>query len=163
FPRLEEIVLDARILGFTALLSFGTALVFGAIPAAQASRPNLMEILKDSTRGATAATGQQRLRAALVVSEISLAMVLLIGAGLMMNPFLRLSTASTGCDTHNVVTFQVRLPAGEFTRKTDDALVEVSSRLPALLEKIRERVSNIRGAESVAMGIRPPLSESALG
>jgi putative ABC transport system permease protein len=162
FPRVGEIALDARMLSFTALLSFATALVFGAIPAAQASRPNLIEILKDSTRGTTAATRQQRLRAALVVSEISLAMMLVIGAGLMVNTFLRLSSASTGCDTRNIVTFQVRLPTSEFTRKTDNALVEASSRTPAVFEKIRERVSNIRGVESAAVGIRPPLSESAL-
>src|SRR5262249_38250227 len=84
FPRVGEIRLDAHTLCFTVALSITTALVFGTLPAAQSSRPDLIEVFKDNTRGAPGLR-RHRLRAGLVVLEISIAMVLLIGAGLMVN------------------------------------------------------------------------------
>ncbi|PYT27493.1 MAG: ABC transporter permease, partial [Acidobacteria bacterium] len=98
FPRIGEIVLDTRTLGFTAFLSLATGLVFGAIPALQSSGSGLIEIIKETNRGATAGLQRQRLRSALVVLEMSVALVLLIGTGLMLNTFLRLYYAPTGCD-----------------------------------------------------------------
>ncbi len=167
FPRVGEIVLDTRMLGFTALLSLATALAFGAIPAVQSSRPDLIEALKESTRGATAGTRRQRLRSTLVILQMSLAMVLLIGAGLMLKTFLRLYSAPAGCDTRNVVTFQVSLPGSQFVKKTGviagDSMVEISPRVSAIFEQIRERVSSVPGVQSAGAGVRPPLSDSALG
>jgi putative ABC transport system permease protein len=167
FPRAGEIVLDIRILGFAALLSFGTALVFGAIPAVQSMRPDLLQTLNETTRTGTAAIRQQRLRGALVVLEMSVAIVLLVGAGLMLNTFLRLYSAPTGCDTRGLITFQVTLPNGEFAGKSDlvtrDPTFKISPRVPAIFEQIRERVSGLPGVESAAASIRLPLSESALG
>ena len=116
FPRVGNRARHAYA-GFTLALSLTTALVFGAIPAAQSSCPDLVEALKESTRGATAGRRSQRLRSGLVVLEISIAMVLLIGAGLMVNTFMRLYSAPTGCDTRNVLTFQVRLPSSQFVNK----------------------------------------------
>ena len=111
-------MLDTYTLCFTLALSLTTAFVFGVIPAAQSSCPDLIEALKENTRGSTAGLRRHRLRDGLVVLEIAIAMVLLIGAGLMLNSFLRLYSAPTGCDTRNVLTFQVRLPSGPFVNKS---------------------------------------------
>ncbi len=167
FPRVREIGVDSKVLGFTCLISLAIAVVFGLIPAVQSSRPNLMEALKESARGATGGMRRQQLRSALVALEMSLATVVSIGAGLMLNTFVRLYSAPTGCDTRNVVTFQVNLPSSQFvktaTGTTDQSVVEISSRAPATFEQIRERVASIPGVESAGAGVRPPLSESALG
>ena len=167
FPRAGEIALDTPTLAFTALLSMATGLVFGVIPALQASGPDLIEIMKETTRGATASMQRGKFRSALVVLEISVALVLLIGAGLMLNTFLRLYNAPRGCDTRNLITFQVRLPSGRFVKKTGliggNTTFEISPRVNVIFEQIRERISGIARVESVAAGIRPPLSETALG
>ncbi len=167
FPRVGEIVLDTRTLGFTALLSLATGLVFGVIPALQASGPNLSEIMKETALGATAGMHRQRLRSALVVVEMSVAQVLLIGVGLMLNTFLRLYNAPTGCDTRNVVTFQMQLPAGQFVKNTGviggNDTFEISPRVNVVFEQIRKRIAGITGVVSVAAGVRPPLSELTPG
>jgi putative ABC transport system permease protein len=171
FPRAGEIALDASTLAFTVLLSLTTALVFGVIPALQSSDPGLIEMIKGTSRSASVDVQHQRLRGALVALEMAIALMILIGAGLMLNTFLRLYNAPTGCDTRNLVTFQIRLPSGEFLKKTgviegnrgDNPTVEISPRVNAVFEQIRERISAVTHVESVAAGIRPPLSESALG
>ena len=152
FPRVQEIVLDIRMLGFTALLSLAASLAFGALPALQSSRIDPMESLRATTR--TAAGGRrQTLRSALVVLEISLSLVLLIGAGLMLNTFLRLDNSPTGCDCRNLLTFQVQLSDIGSAKKSG----------ACLFERIRERISRMPGIQSAAAGIRPPLSDLTLG
>jgi putative ABC transport system permease protein len=167
FPRVGEVVLDIRTLGFTALLSLATGLLFGIVPALQASGPDLMETMKGTSRGASAGIGRQRIRSALVVLEVSVALVLLTGAGLMLNTFLRLYNAPTGFDIRNLVTFQMRLPAAQFVKDSgvtgDNQTVEISPRVNAVFERIRERVSALPGVRSVAAGVLPPLGESTLG
>lgn len=167
FPRAGEITLDIPTLVFTALLSLASGLVFGVIPALQASAPDLIEAMKETTRGATAGLRRQTLRGVLVVMEMSVALVLLIAASLMLNTFFRLYNAPAGCDTENLVTFQVRLPRGRFVTESgvpgSNPTVEISPRVNSVFEQIRERVSGITHVESVAAGVRPPLSESALG
>lgn len=153
FPRAEETVLDSRMLGFTGLLCLATAFTFGAIPAVQSSRPDLSNMLKEGARGLTAERPQQRLRATFVVLEVSLAMILTIGAGLMLNTFMGLSRAPLGCNSHNVGMFQVSLSPSRWTIE----------RTPIIFEQIREKISGIRGIESAAAGARPPLSETTLG
>lgn len=166
FPRLGEIVLDARMLGFTAVLSLATALVFGLIPALQLSRPDLIGSLKQTRRGAAIGIPRQRLRGALVVMETSLALVLLIGAGLMLNTSLRLYDSPSGCDCRGLLTFQVQLPKSRFVKNVraagGDSAVEISPRVNAIFEQIRERVSGMARVRSVAAGVRPALSADAL-
>jgi putative ABC transport system permease protein len=82
----------------------------------------------------------------------------------MLNTFLRLYKAPTGCDTRNVVTFRMLLPSSQFAKETGGSpTVEISPRVNAVFEQIRERISGIADVESVAAGIRPPLSEVGLG
>jgi hypothetical protein len=85
----NRIQLDSSVLAFTALLSIATGLMFGILSALQVSR-DLMDALRDSSRSTTAGGARHRVRSILVVGQISLSLVLLIGAGLMIKSFLRL-------------------------------------------------------------------------
>jgi predicted permease len=93
-PRAEDVALDYRVLAFTALVSLVTGVAFGFVPALRASSPELQQSLREGTRGSTAASG--RLRSGLVVAEVALAVVLAIGAGLMMRSFTNLLKVDLG-------------------------------------------------------------------
>jgi len=104
-PRVNEIAVDVRTLVFTFALSALTGVVFGLLPALQASRPNLNETLKAG--GRDPASGRQPVRSVLVVSEIALSLVLLVGAGLLIRSFLRLQAVDPGFDSKNVLTMRL--------------------------------------------------------
>ena len=89
-PRLSEIGVDSRVLAFTLGVSLLTGIIFGLLPALQASNPNLNETLKEGGRSSVEGTRGGRLRNVLAATEVALALVLLIGAGLMARSFLRL-------------------------------------------------------------------------
>jgi putative ABC transport system permease protein len=108
-PRAGEIELSLPVLGFTAFLIMLTGVVFGLIPALQASRADLQGALKDSGRG-TAGSPRTRMRAALVVAEVAVALMLLAGAGLMLRSFQRLMAVEHGFDPDRLLTLQVWLP-----------------------------------------------------
>src|SRR5207247_3204618 len=128
-PRISEVRLDGAVLGFTLVLSLLTGLVFGIAPAWQASRSDVLEPLKEATRGSTAGRGQQRFRSVLVVSEVALALVLLAGAGLMVRSVLRLQQVDPGFRPDNVLSAQLVLPR---TRYPDAAhIINFSERLLA--------------------------------
>jgi predicted permease len=93
-PRAESIGLDANVVFFTAAISILTGVVFGLVPALRASRPQLQQSLRDGTRGSTGSTGG--LRDALVVTEVALALVLVVGAGLMTRSFVKLTHVDLG-------------------------------------------------------------------
>jgi putative ABC transport system permease protein len=112
-PFLKTLSLDARILSFSFGLSLLTGLVFGLAPALQSARLDLNEVLKEGGRN-TAASASHRLRSTLVVTEIALAVVLLVGAGLMMKSLLRLLQTNIGFKTDNLLTMTVVLPAAKF-------------------------------------------------
>ena len=111
-PRLNEVALSPTVLGFTALVSLLTAIVFGILPALQASRLDLSTAFKAGNRSATISSGKQRLRSAFVVLQISMALVLLTGAGLLINSLIRLTTVDTGLDPRNLTRFRCRSPVG---------------------------------------------------
>src|SRR5207249_571484 len=97
-PILFNLRLDAHTLLFTLLLTLATGFIFGLAPALQTARPELNETLKEGARGASAGSGRQRLRSLLVVSEIALALALLIGAGLCFESFQRAHQVDPGFD-----------------------------------------------------------------
>src|SRR5262245_8129969 len=109
-PRREDISVDYRALGFTFLVSLLTALMFGLLPALQATRANLNEAFKEGSRSGFR---RQRLRTVLVVAEIALALVLLVGSGLLLHSLIRLQNVSPGFDTENLLTMRVGLPDPE--------------------------------------------------
>ncbi len=160
-PRVHEIALDNRVLALTILLSSINGLVVGVIPALRVSRSSLIEPLKESNRAASAGRSNQRVSSALVVLEMSLALVLLIGAGLLIKTFLRLYTVSPGFNPTNVAFFQVRLPRAQFLKSIGPAgstsTVEINPRVNILFEQICQRLREIPGVQSAAAGTNPPL------
>ena len=105
-PRVAEIAVDVRVLTAAALLSIVTGVLFGIVPALQLSRPDLTMALKDGSRGSVG-RGRQRLRSALVIAEVALAVVLLVGAALFIGSFITLMRITPGFDPANVLTIQV--------------------------------------------------------
>jgi predicted permease len=112
-PFLKSLQIDWSILGFSLGLSLLTGLIFGIVPALQSSRLDLNEVLKEGGRQASAGTGQ-RLRSAMVAGEIALAVVLLVGAGLMMKSLLRLLQTDVGFNTENLLTMTIALPPSKY-------------------------------------------------
>jgi putative ABC transport system permease protein len=108
-PRAGEIELSVAVLGFTAFLIILTGVAFGLLPALHASRADLQGVLKETGRG-TAGAPRTRMRAALVVAEVAVALMLLAGAGLMLRSFQRLMAVEHGFDPDRLLTLQVWLP-----------------------------------------------------
>jgi putative ABC transport system permease protein len=106
-PRLEGVGLDASVLGFTLLVSVLTGVLFGLAPAFQGASENLSQRLREAGRGQAESRGSSRLRSALVVAEVGLSLVLLVGAGLLIQSFVRLSGVDTGFDAENRMTLRV--------------------------------------------------------
>ena len=146
-PFLANLHVDARMLVFSFALSLVTGIVFGLAPAIQASRLELTGVLKEGGRNASAGSGH-RLRAALVVTEIALAVVLLVGSGLLMKSLFRLLQTSPGFNPQNVLTMSVVLPAQKYT----DANSQISFQ-----DQLQSRVSALPGVASVGMVDKLPL------
>lgn len=113
-PRLDEVSLDGWSLAFTLILSLLTGLIFGLIPAIQASRPNLMDTLKEGGRSGSMGARLSRIRGLLVVSEVALSLVLLAGAGLLLRSFIRLQDVAPGFDTRNLMTMNLSLTSEKY-------------------------------------------------
>jgi len=107
--RFDGVRIDLATLGFTLLVSFMTGIIFGLAPAVRSSKSDLTETLKESSRGSTEGRQQGRLRSGLIVSEMAVALVLLVGAGLMMRSYLRLESVDPGFNPRNLLTFTVSL------------------------------------------------------
>lgn len=144
----KDISLDFNVVLFTFGVSALTGIIFGLVPAIQASRPDLNESLKDGARDSSSAT-QGRLRNLLVVSEVALALVLLVGAGLLINSFARLSQIDPGFRTENLLTMNVSLPG---TRYSD------RDRRAAFYDQILERIKSLPGVESAGIVTNLPLT-----
>ncbi len=135
--ELQNITLSMPVLIFTVAISFLTALIFGIIPAWHASRWNVQEHLRESSRGNTSAGGNSR--NILIVAEIALALVLLTGAGLLIQSFSRLSTVNPGFNAENIMTFRLVLPDAKYP--------EESHRI-AFFQQVGERLQALPGVES---------------
>jgi putative ABC transport system permease protein len=135
-PRQQEIVIDATVFGFTLLLSILTGFIFGLAPAFQVSGSDLNETLKQGGRSATKGAGQRRTQSLLVAAEVSLALVLLVGAGLMIRTMSRLNAVDAGFNFHDLLTFDVSV-AGT----SHDGL--------SLFKQVGDQVASIPGVASV--------------
>ena len=121
-PRAAEIALDGRALGFTAAIAVLTGILFGLAPAVHMARTDLMAALRDGGRGNAIGFRRNRLRSALVVGEVALALVLLSGAGLLMRSFYHLQSMDPGFDPHGVLTFETSLPQAKYPGKEAQAV-----------------------------------------
>jgi predicted permease len=147
-PRLDSIKLDPVALAFTALAGLAAAVIFGLPPALQASRPDVMNVLRGSGRTG-ALGGGRRLRNVVVVIEVALSFVLLIGSGLMFRSFIALQRVDTGYDPHGLLTFQ--LLGGR------DKLQGPQSRA-VFMREIHDRLRALPGVESVTASGPFPLT-----
>jgi putative ABC transport system permease protein len=131
-PRMDAIRIDGAVLGLALLVSLVTGLLFGLAPLLQAGRADVMSTLRDSGRGAVGSEGVGRLRPALVSSEIGLALVLLIAAGLLIRSFAALNAVDPGFDVRSAATFRVVLPGARY-----DSGDQVRGFHEQLLERVR--------------------------
>jgi putative ABC transport system permease protein len=149
-PRTNEIAVDGRVLAFTLGLSVLTAVIFGVVPALQASKPDLIRTLKVGGSGFTMGQGWQRLRLLLVASEMALALVLLIGASLMIRSFFRLQEVNIGLDPVNVLTMNTTLTVDRYP----------VPRQVAFYQDVLERIGALPGVTSVGAVDNLPLGGS---
>ena len=146
-PRLASTSLDWRVLAATAALSLLTALIFGLMPALQGSAANAADALRSGTR--TIGGGGQRLRTALVVVEVALAVVLLVGAGLALRSLVRLTHVDPGFDADGQLTFSVVLPPAKYP--TAASMVSTAARLS-------DRLAALPGVSDAGLTTALPMS-----
>jgi putative ABC transport system permease protein len=146
--RVDEFRLDASVIGFTLAISLLTGILFGLAPALQSSKVALRQYLREGSGGANGGVSAGRLRNLLVVSEITLAVVLLIGAGLMIRSILHLHAVDRGLNTDNVLTMQIFLPKAKYP---DGAQVG------SFYQRVLQRVQTLPGVESAGLINYPPL------
>ena len=152
-PRGGEIAIDGRVLIFTLVVSAVTGLVFGLVPALHTARFQLFPALKEG--GSTPAGGERnRLRRAIVVSEMALTLALLVGAGLLMRTFWRLTDVDPGFDQDNLLTFQISVPSSQ---------VDDPTRRSEFYRRLIERIGALPGVDSVAGGTTLPFSNRDIG
>lgn len=150
-PRLSEVTVDSSVFIFTFVLSLATGAIFGIIPAIQASKADINSVLKDGSRGSAAAGHSNRARASLVIVEVAMSLVLLIGAGLMINSFIRLTQIDPGFKSENILTMFVALPETRYPIEQPDAR-------RAFFEQLEEKVKTLPGVESVAQTTGLPMT-----
>jgi putative ABC transport system permease protein len=146
-PRVGEIGIDGRVMGFTCLISLVSGILFGLVPALQSGRSNVNEMLKEGGRGGTEGRRKSRLRGMLVVAEVALSVVLLIGAGLMLKSFYLLQDVNPGVDARNVLTARLDLADQKYR---DD------SRVKAFYHDVLEKVKALPGVEAAGLGMSMP-------
>ena len=150
-PRLSEVTVDARVLGFTALVAVVTGLVFGLVPAFHAARSETGQMLRESGRGTSHRKATNRTRSLLVVSEFALAVVLLVGAGLLIRSFVALVNVDPGYDVERVVTFNASLPSAKYPYDQEQR---------AFADDVLERMRRLPGVQSAAIAFGRPLERS---
>lgn len=142
--RLEQTALDGQVLAFALLIALGCGLFFGLAPAFYASRSKFAQILREADRSAVGATWVRQL---FVFFQIAITLMLLVGAGLLIRSFARLSSVSPGFDTEGLLTMQITLPGSK-------ASIAQTS---AFYRELMERVENLPGVESFATSFSLPL------
>jgi putative ABC transport system permease protein len=144
-PRIDSITLDPYVLGFTVLAGLAAAIAFGVVPALRASRPNVMDVLRGSSR--TAGLGSAGPRNAVAIIEVALSFVLLIGSGLMFRSFLELQRVRLGYDSSSMLTLQI----------LNNRRLTTPEQRAAYTRDLQGRLSAIPGVESVTASNLLPL------
>ena len=145
----DNIGIDWQVLAFTLVLSLVTSFVFGLAPALQASKLDLNETLKEGGRGSSGGVKQNRLRSLLVITEVALALVLLIASGLMIKSFLRLQSVNPGFNPANLITLEMQLPENKYSDKDRQAIFQ---------QQLVQRVAQVPGVQSVGTVDNLPFS-----
>ncbi|MDQ3821548.1 MAG: ABC transporter permease, partial [Acidobacteriota bacterium] len=148
-PRAKEITVDGRVLVFTLAVSLLTGIIFGIVPALQASRPDLDEALKESGRSTTGGAGHRRVRSLLVVSEIALSLVLLVGAGLLIRSFRKLRAVNPGFNPQNLLTMEVDVSGPDYQK---------AAPIIAFYDQLLDKVRALPGVQSAAARSHVPIA-----
>lgn len=148
-PRLNTVAVDRYVLLFTLFVSTLTGLIFGLAPALQAAKPNPGNMLKDAGRGLSHA-GRNRMRSALIVSEVALSLMLLVGAGLLINSFWRLLRTDAGFDPRGVLALDIPLSRTRYPKPEDR---------PPVFEQLVQRMKTLPGVRDAAVVSNVPLTD----
>jgi putative ABC transport system permease protein len=148
-PSTAHVSIDGTVLGFTLLVSLFTGVLFGLAPALRTMKLNLSESLKEGGRSGSEGAHRNRTRSVLVVLESAVAVVLLIGAGLLVRSLLRLQDVSPGFDAQNVLTMRVDLPREKYSAPEKSA---------SFFSELESRLSGLPGMENVGLVTELPLS-----
>jgi len=152
-PRIQEATMDRTVLAFAVLISLLTGIGFGVFPAFQISRTNLNDSLKEATRGTSGGTERHRIRNLLVVAEVALTIVVLIGAGLMLQSLSKLMGVNPGFDSHNVLTAQFNLPRVRYPNNAAQT---------AFMDRMLERLSTLPGVSKLGTVSSLPLGGGSM-
>ncbi len=148
-PRLSEVSIDSMVLGFALTISLVSGLLFGCIPILKYARPRLADALGAGSRGANMTRERQRSQQALVTAQVALALVLLVGAGLMIRSFQALRRVDPGfAEPQRVQTFSIAIPA---------AMVAEPERVTRMQQEVLDRIAAIPGVASAAFTTRLPM------
>jgi hypothetical protein len=143
-PPWAQVSIDARALSFTLLATILTGLIFGLAPAYQASRPDLAEALKEGGGGSTDGARLHRIRGLWVISEVALAVVVLVGAGLLIKSFIRLQQVNPGFDSKNALTLRIDLPPARY--RSPEQVID-------FYEQLKQRIAALPGAQAVGWSL----------
>jgi putative ABC transport system permease protein len=147
--KVNIVTIDNNVLAFTVILSLVTGLFFGLLPALRASRPDLSDTLKEGGRAVSASLRRNQMRAALVAGELAVALMLLIGAGLLIQSFIHLNNVTPGFKPDRILSMHVGLSSSRYAN---------DRQIAAGLDEIVQRIQQVPGASSVGSIQWPPLS-----
>jgi predicted permease len=157
-PRVEQLAegsafasaVDWRVVAFTFGVSLFTGVLFGLVPAIQVSRTDLNSTLKESSGRSGTGLRHNRMRALLVVGETAMALVLLVGAALLIRTFVGLRSVNAGINTHNILTLQLSLTGGKYSN---------AAAMDNFLRQVNERIESIPGVVGSSMCISMPFQQ----
>jgi predicted permease len=153
-PRTLDASVDGRMLAFAIGVTLLTGLSFGLVPALQASKPNLNEILKDSGRGTGDSRRNQRIRSTLIVAEFAMSLILLVGAGLFTKSFILVNRVDPGFDSRDTLAVSLSLPVRKYPQAQQRA---------GFYTALLERVSNLPGVIAAGASSEVPFSNAHFG
>jgi len=146
-PYWIDFSMDLRVVGFIAGVSAGAGVLLGLLPALSAIRPDLAAALRQGSGGSAGGAGRQRLRGTLVVAEIALAVLLLVGAGLMLRGMLAARASPPGFDVDDLISFRISLPRADYAE---------DRQVLSFYDRLLERVRGLPGVEELALGTSLP-------
>src|SRR3989440_6925214 len=158
-PRLAEVNIDLGVLMVTAAVAVGTGILFGLIPAFASAKPELTEALKEGGRSSTTGVRRNQVRNSLVVAEIALALVLLVGAGLLLKSYARVQNIDPGFDRRNILTAEMNLAETKYPQ-VGSADYNHGAAMTNFWNEALRRIQQLPGVESAAFTIVLPLSGS---
>ena len=158
-PRLAEVDVDLVVLIVTAVVAVGTGILFGLIPAFASAKPELTEVLKEGGRSSTTGARRNQVRNSLVVAEIALALVLLVGAGLLLKSYASVQNIDPGFDRRNILTAELDLSETKYPQRGSDNYNHGAAMTNFWNEALR-RVQQLPGIEAAGLTVVLPLSGS---